>query len=937
MKKMSRKLALFFALAAFVVSMFPQGIMFANDAAETPCAHVCGTGEVCAGYAATCPHPEHGEGACLTPCAHVCGTADACTGNAATCPHAEHGEGACVKPCAHMCGTKEACTGNAATCLHAEHGEGECTPPPTPCVHLCGTGEACTGDGATCPHAKHDVGACSQTLLHTVRFFAAREDVAAGTPVATATVADGAALAAAAFPGAVALGLEENTAIVWRMAADDSLLLPDDTVLTYETATVVDVYAEVSQRVRGPVVRGPAPINIDGVIVTIGDTSTTARIPGAGGYTLPTNEQCCLSENANIVWKYTAPDNEIYYYLPGCKYDFDAETTLNLVEVPSNGPWIELSVKSDDVSRYNLSPSKVAKFYVINGTTVILPGADAFGSWLENFSVQVWKTKNDAEFYPGKGYNINSNGNHKLIATLGVPPIPTYKLTYNMGGQTATSGVPTPLEVAYPAQTALNAASAPTALDYVFTGWLGSDGNTYEAGQSFDMPAQDLTLTAQWTIKTYAVTFDLNGGSVPTGTSGNPYVSQTINHGSQVSQPVDPERTGYTFAGWYAGNAAWNFGNGVTGPLTLTAMWQFKPGAFSITGFNKVYDGTPASTVLSGPLMKDDEIIYTWSGGTERYVYGTDLECNFVRTNVVNESITVTIVRAGMVPYGLTNVSVVITPRPVTLTAHSGGPFLGDTTRYTVSGFDVEYSTAANPGRGLLPGHALSGVSAEAGNYLPGIYPVVFSDLSQAVVTATGSTRNLAANYSFETIEGTMEITALGGGEPPTAATSAARPAAAAPAAPSSASAGSEAPAPSGGAGQGSQNPSEGEVVIPDTPDIPLARPETTSAANWSLVNLLVAILSAALGVLLVVNLLRRNRGGEDGEPEKKRGLIWRMLAVLAGVAAPVVFLVFENLRNPMVIVNRLTAWMVLILIVQMVAMLLLKLAGYRQADEEAY
>ena len=46
------------------------------------------------------------------------------------------------------------------------------------------------------------------------------------------------------------------------------------------------------------------------------------------------------------------------------------------------------------------------------------------------------------------------------------------------------------------------------------------------------------------------------------------------NTGSKISQPSDPAKPGYRFAGWYNGDAKWDFDTPVTENLTLTAKWE---------------------------------------------------------------------------------------------------------------------------------------------------------------------------------------------------------------------------------------------------------------------------------------------------------------------------------------------------------------------------
>ena len=56
------------------------------------------------------------------------------------------------------------------------------------------------------------------------------------------------------------------------------------------------------------------------------------------------------------------------------------------------------------------------------------------------------------------------------------------------------------------------------------------------------MPAKDTVIKAKWTVNKYTITFDVDGGS---------YVAPiTQNYGTEIVAPADPTKTGYTFAGW---------------------------------------------------------------------------------------------------------------------------------------------------------------------------------------------------------------------------------------------------------------------------------------------------------------------------------------------------------------------------------------------------
>ena len=75
--------------------------------------------------------------------------------------------------------------------------------------------------------------------------------------------------------------------------------------------------------------------------------------------------------------------------------------------------------------------------------------------------------------------------------------------------------------------------------------WLGSDGKLYAPGAS--VPAEVTKLTAQWTVPTYAVTLNTNGGTI---NSGN-VTSYTYGVGATLPTADDMTYTGHTFKGWY--------------------------------------------------------------------------------------------------------------------------------------------------------------------------------------------------------------------------------------------------------------------------------------------------------------------------------------------------------------------------------------------------
>ncbi len=88
----------------------------------------------------------------------------------------------------------------------------------------------------------------------------------------------------------------------------------------------------------------------------------------------------------------------------------------------------------------------------------------------------------------------------------------------------------------------------PQKTGYNFTGWYNNSALIGNAGASY-IPTADIALTAQWTAKTYTISFDNNGG---TGTTpGN--VTATYNAAMPtLSNFTAPVKNGYKFLGYYS-------------------------------------------------------------------------------------------------------------------------------------------------------------------------------------------------------------------------------------------------------------------------------------------------------------------------------------------------------------------------------------------------
>ena len=101
--------------------------------------------------------------------------------------------------------------------------------------------------------------------------------------------------------------------------------------------------------------------------------------------------------------------------------------------------------------------------------------------------------------------------------------------------------------------TAITPPAAPTRTGYTFAGWDKTIPAT--------MPAENITLTARWTVNQYTITFKPENG-------GQDIVIKQ-DYGTAITAPANPTKTGYTFAGWDKTIPS----TMPAGDMTITARW----------------------------------------------------------------------------------------------------------------------------------------------------------------------------------------------------------------------------------------------------------------------------------------------------------------------------------------------------------------------------
>lgn len=143
-----------------------------------------------------------------------------------------------------------------------------------------------------------------------------------------------------------------------------------------------------------------------------------------------------------------------------------------------------------------------------------------------------------------------------------------YTVTFNTNGGTCDT---TSKSVTY--NSTYGELPKPTQTGHVFKGWFTAEsGGTQVTKDSKVTITANQTLYAQWTLNSYTVTLDANGGTVSDD-------SVTVTYSKGYGTLPEPTRDGYTFLGWFT---AADGGTEVTASTTVTtnkdhtlyAHWQ---------------------------------------------------------------------------------------------------------------------------------------------------------------------------------------------------------------------------------------------------------------------------------------------------------------------------------------------------------------------------
>ncbi len=164
-----------------------------------------------------------------------------------------------------------------------------------------------------------------------------------------------------------------------------------------------------------------------------------------------------------------------------------------------------------------------------------------------------------------------STGDRSFVAKF---RLDSYYILYDLAGGTFPDG--STAATPYTFETPTFALTPPVCPGYTFLGWTWSGQSTPTTNVTIAQGSTgDKRFTANWSLDTYAISYDLVGGTLPSGTR-NP-TTYTVE--SAAFTLANPTRSGYVFTGWtWAGQptpqTTVTIAQGSTGNRSYTANWN---------------------------------------------------------------------------------------------------------------------------------------------------------------------------------------------------------------------------------------------------------------------------------------------------------------------------------------------------------------------------
>ena len=163
------------------------------------------------------------------------------------------------------------------------------------------------------------------------------------------------------------------------------------------------------------------------------------------------------------------------------------------------------------------------------------------------------------------GADKNEEGNYVVdtrdVTVTGTWTINEYTITFETGDGSDVA------DITKDYNTVVEKPTDPTLTGHTFSHWVKA-GTTEKVEFPVTLTA-DMDLEAVWTTNTYYITY-------VTPSDATQVAKAEVKYGEKTTEPSEPQRTGYTFAGWYEDGATEKFVFGEAMPakdITLTAAW----------------------------------------------------------------------------------------------------------------------------------------------------------------------------------------------------------------------------------------------------------------------------------------------------------------------------------------------------------------------------
>ena len=150
------------------------------------------------------------------------------------------------------------------------------------------------------------------------------------------------------------------------------------------------------------------------------------------------------------------------------------------------------------------------------------------------------------------------------------------------------------------------------------------------------MPAENITITAEWEINQYTITFDTAGG--------NAIDPITQNYGTAIVAPANPTKDGYTFTGWNPAIPATMPANN----MTVTAQWEeIVPNTYTVTYADgvdnaeifadQIYANVTEGTATPAFVGTPSRVGYTFKGWTPTVANTVTATVTYTATWEINQ------------------------------------------------------------------------------------------------------------------------------------------------------------------------------------------------------------------------------------------------------------------------------------------------------------